>query len=46
MALSNDEKVIRRKVVGTAIRLLREHLGGISQPRLAVILGGDTDPVT
>jgi transcriptional regulator with XRE-family HTH domain len=45
MALSDDEKVIRRRVIGTAIRLLREHLS-LSQPGLARMLGDDTDPVS
>jgi hypothetical protein len=45
MALTDDEKVIRKIVCGKAIRMLREHWN-ISQQGLANMLGEDTDFVS
>ena len=45
MALSDDEKLVRRKVLGKATRLLRDHLG-LAQPKFAALLGADTDSMS
>jgi transcriptional regulator with XRE-family HTH domain len=42
MALSDDEKVVRRKVVGSAVRLLRDHLD-MSQSQFARELAESAD---
>jgi transcriptional regulator with XRE-family HTH domain len=43
MPLSDDEKLIRKKVVGSAVQLLRHHMG-ISQLELGRLVH-DTDPM-
>jgi transcriptional regulator with XRE-family HTH domain len=44
MALTDDEKEVRKKVIGMAVRLLRDHLG-LSQAQFARLLDEQADPM-